>query len=292
MAAGSQTTATREPDQLHGQQQLGQERAAAYSVSGSRWCLTDCTISGNSPRLQEAASRTALAARRLNDTIVALNNEPPAPARRPAISPVQPTSSGGFNLIGIGGSGGLMNGVLGNIVGVTDPDLGSLGPYGGPTQTMALLPGSPAIGKGVPTGGISTDQRGLTRGGLVDIGAYQTSLLVESTFGFTRTDPDRLTLAGAVSLANSFAGPVAINFDPEVFTGGQTITLSEGQLELNAPIPIITITGPTAGVTISGGGASRVFQIDKSVTAFISGLTISDGPGSTAPASRILARRH
>ena len=50
--------------------------------------------------------------------------------------------TGTFNLIGTGGSGGLKNGVSGNIVGVTDPDLGSLGSYGGPTQTMALVPGS------------------------------------------------------------------------------------------------------------------------------------------------------
>ena len=40
-----------------------------------------------------------------------------------------------------------MNGVNGNIVGV-DPLLAPLGDYGGPTQTMALLPGSPAINQG------------------------------------------------------------------------------------------------------------------------------------------------
>ena len=36
--------------------------------------------------------------------------------------------------------------------------LAPLGSYGGPTQTMPLLPGSPAIGKGVAVAGVITDQ--------------------------------------------------------------------------------------------------------------------------------------
>ena len=53
--------------------------------------------------------------------------------------------------------------------------LASLGNYGGPTQTMALQPGSPAIGKGTGASGITTDQRGAARAtsGFVDIGAFQ-----------------------------------------------------------------------------------------------------------------------
>ena len=39
----------------------------------------------------------------------------------------------------------------------------------------------------------------------------------------------------------------------------------------------MTITGPAAGVTVSGNNASRVFQVDPSVTASISGLTITGG---------------
>src|SRR5262249_8806945 len=37
------------------------------------------------------------------------------------------------------------------------------------------------------------------------------------------------------------------------------------------------ISGPAAGVAISGSNASRVLQVDPSVTASISGLTISGG---------------
>ena len=41
--------------------------------------------------------------------------------------------------------------------------------------------------------------RGLIRGATVDIGAFQTSLVVESTEGVVDTDAAQLTLAGAVS---------------------------------------------------------------------------------------------
>src|SRR5205823_15034975 len=67
-----------------------------------------------------------------------------------------------------------------NLVGV-DPRLGPLANNGGPTQTMALLPGSPALNAGsnalIPAG-VTTDQRGsgfarVWAGGTVDIGAFE-----------------------------------------------------------------------------------------------------------------------
>ncbi|GMV25040.1 MAG: hypothetical protein AMXMBFR58_10710 [Phycisphaerae bacterium] len=71
-------------------------------------------------------------------------------------------------------SGGLGNDVNGNLVGV-DPLLGALADNGGPTQTIALQPGSPAINAGSNTGGLTTDQRGLSRvrGNAIDIGAFE-----------------------------------------------------------------------------------------------------------------------
>ena len=44
-----------------------------------------------------------------------------------------------------------------------------------------------------------------------------------------------------------------------------------GQLELKNTLGTKTIDGPAAGVTISGGGLSRVFQVDRGVTASFSG---------------------
>ena len=57
----------------------------------------------------------------------------------------------------------------------TDPMLGPLADNGGPTWTMALLPGSPAIDAGDDAAAPPTDQRGFRRpfGAGVDIGAYE-----------------------------------------------------------------------------------------------------------------------
>ena len=64
------------------------------------------------------------------------------------------TVSGANNLIDdAANAGGLSNGSNGNIVGV-NPLLSALGNYGGPTQTMALLPGSPAIDAGDTAPGV------------------------------------------------------------------------------------------------------------------------------------------
>ena len=57
----------------------------------------------------------------------------------------------------------------------TDPKLGPLADNGGPTFTMALLPGSPAIDAGDTAAAPPTDQRGFARpsGPAADIGAYE-----------------------------------------------------------------------------------------------------------------------
>lgn len=55
---------------------------------------------------------------------------------------------------------------------IADPLLAPLGDYGGPTLTMALRPGSPALNGGTASARI-TDQRGFPNVGLPDIGAYE-----------------------------------------------------------------------------------------------------------------------
>jgi Bacterial Ig-like domain (group 3) len=94
-------------------------------------------------------------------------------------------SASAFNMIGTGGGGGLANGTNGNLVAVTDPNLAtSLANNGGPTETIALLFGSPAINAGsnalaVDASGnpLVYDQRGpgypRIVDGIVDIGAFQ-----------------------------------------------------------------------------------------------------------------------
>jgi Chlamydia polymorphic membrane protein (Chlamydia_PMP) repeat len=88
-------------------------------------------------------------------------------------------NDGGYNI-----SSDSSCGFSGTSLFVTDPKLGPLANYGGPTETMALLPGSPAIDR-IPlgTGGcgttIATDQRGISRpqGTKCDVGASELQLV-------------------------------------------------------------------------------------------------------------------
>ncbi len=109
-----------------------------------------------------------------------------------------------------------------------------------------------------------------------------TLTVIAPSFVVNTTADDFGFYSGTTSLREAIAGANAvpgqtITFDPTVFASAQTITLTLGQLELSDTSGTETITGPTAGVTVSAGGASRVFQVDSGVTASISGLTITGG---------------
>jgi hypothetical protein len=106
---------------------------------------------------------------------------------------------------GFDGTDGLDDGV-GNIVGV-DPLLGPLADNGGPTQTMALLEGSPAINAGNPSPGVDeipgSDQRGTSRAGRADIGAYELTTLALAATGVSPVVPVTavvLLLVGGIAL--------------------------------------------------------------------------------------------
>jgi hypothetical protein len=245
--------------------------------------LTNCTISGNhGGTLNGGGLRNNGGSATLINTIVASNDNAFGAQSDIGGSNV----SGTYNLIGTGGSGGLRDKVDGNIVGVADPGLAALDFYGGPTPTMALLPGSPAIDRGTQVAAVTQDQRGFPRlRQRPDIGAFEsqtTPLVVNTTLDTSAVPLGKLDLRGAVRLANVLSGPQAITFDPKVFATPQTITLTAGQLELTDPGGVQLITGPTAGVTISGGGQSRVFQVDQGVTANLSNLTITAGKADRA----------
>jgi hypothetical protein len=105
-------------------------------------------------------------------------------------------------------SGGIQNGVNGNIVGV-NPLLGPLQNNGGTTMTHALLLDSPAInaGENVLEAGLM-DQRGVgfprILGGTVDIGAFEIATLAPVSITGRVTTPDGTGLRNAaVSLTDS-----------------------------------------------------------------------------------------
>lgn len=110
------------------------------------------------------------------------------------------------NLIGVQDSGGnvdgaLVDGVNGNQVGVTEPGLGPPADNGGPTQTMTLLPGSPAIDAASATYAPETDQRGVARDRAPDIGAFeagpQPDLLISRLAGSGYVGDDVYSTTGA-----------------------------------------------------------------------------------------------
>ncbi len=143
---------------------------------GGTLTVTDSTLSGNSAAAEgggidnTSGPFNAPATLILANTIIAGNTAPAGPDVSGSVTSL------GSNLIGnsSGGSGFAAT----DLVNVS-PLLGPLQNNGGPTETMALLPGSPAIDSGsnylIPAG-ITTDQRGEPREvNGVDIGAFRSS---------------------------------------------------------------------------------------------------------------------
>jgi hypothetical protein len=81
-------------------------------------------------------------------------------------------TDGGGNVQFPGPGGGQNNPVAAGVT-FADPKLNGLGSNGGLTQTMSLQGGSPCINAGVAAGAPLLDQRGSTRTGLPDAGAYE-----------------------------------------------------------------------------------------------------------------------
>jgi hypothetical protein len=95
--------------------------------------------------------------------------------------------------------------------------------------------------------------------------------LALSTLTVTNTlDSGRGSLRAEIAVAKSND---TIVFSPKL--DGQTIRLTSGELDVAKNL---TIQGPGAGqLTISGGDASRVFEVNYNENVTLSGLTISDG---------------
>jgi CSLREA domain-containing protein len=85
----------------------------------------------------------------------------------------------------------------------------------------------------------------------------------------SNADSGANTLRDAINTGVCAGG--TITFDPSV----TSITLTTGELAISKNM---TITGPGAStLTVSGGGASRVFNVAVGQTATISGMTITNG---------------
>jgi hypothetical protein len=207
------------------------------------------------------------------------------------------STASSYNLIGTGGSGGLTAAnSTGNLLNVASARLAAgLANNGGPTETIALLKGSPAIDAGssviqgvvVPT----SDQRGSARpeygSGAVDIGAFESPAFGNpAVFTVTSTSNDpgvAGSLPWAINQANNQANPAGsvIRFDPTVFntSSPRTITLAT-TLHLSETSWPEVIQGPGENaltLTIGSGQVTGIVQVGSTTTAAICGLTISGG---------------
>ncbi|MFO0953958.1 MAG: choice-of-anchor Q domain-containing protein, partial [Isosphaeraceae bacterium] len=186
---------------------------------------------------------------------------------------LDPASS--HNLIGVDTTlGRVSHGINGNRIGTAaapiNPMLGSLQDNGGPTYTMALLPGSPAIDAGgnalIPSG-VVTDQRGAglahIDGGTVDIGAYE---LVPNI-------PPTAALGEPVLAAGPTRTPLAAtDANPGDLSAGfiYTVSFSDG-----SPTQVIAASGGNG----SGVSLNHVFTTTGNVTIT---LLATDQHGATS----------
>jgi hypothetical protein len=190
-------------------------------------------------------------------------------------------ATGSYNVIGIGNSlRGISNGdsnhnQVGDGVTPLQPRLAASGSYGGTTETFALLPGSPALGRGDPGTTLTTDQRGLprSRGGLVDVGAYQSqgftlaplpSASVATTVNTAFTVGVRVT-ANDTGLTNLTGGLLTLAVTPAangasaILGSGSTVTLGTG-----SDYPLDATANTTAGsytLTAQSGTGSLTFNL-------------------------------
>jgi hypothetical protein len=173
--------------------------------------------------------------------------------------------SQGHNLIG---TTWFSNGVrtdLGDRLNV-NPLLGPLQDNGGPTPTMALLPGSPALDAGDNTNPPATDQRGLSRivdgngdgTATIDIGAYE---LQQAS-----------TVSTTINLTSSL--------NPSVYTQAVTFTATVTSSGTGTPTGTVTFKDGTTildTATLSGGQAqfttSSLVPGTHSIAAVYSGDT-------------------
>ncbi len=169
----------------------------------------------------------------------------------------------------------MTNGVNGNIVGV-NPLLAPLGNYGGPTQTMPPLPGSPVIGAGstplIPTG-VTTDQRGEPRtvNGKVDIGAVESQGYTLTSIGGT----PQSAVAGT-----AFASPLQVKLTENGFNDslpGVTVTFigpSSGA-GITTSLTATTNANGVASVTATANGTVGAYTVTATVSGVGAGASFS-----------------
>jgi hypothetical protein len=188
------------------------------------------------------------------------------------------------------------------------PRLTSLASFGGPTATLALLTGSPALGAGDPALAGSTDQRGAVRQLPVSIGAFEVNVpgpasattvsgsATTSMYGQSVTFTATVTSGGSPVTAGSVAfvdGAATLAVLP-VNASGQAAYTTTGLGVAGSPHTIRAVyfglvyqgssgTAPLtvtpAPLTVTADNQTRPYgSANPTLTASYSGLVNRDGP--------------
>ena len=229
--------------------------------------------SGSGGGLDVSAEGTAT----LYNTIVAQNTDSSGGGD---IAGAGITAMSSNNLVGTDDSGTVAASVNAILLDGGSAHLGLLANYGGPTPTIALEAGSPAIDAGSNSSAtafnLATDQRGAVRGGqsdavnagsTVDIGAYEasSSYLVTTTADSTAIGTlrsailwaDLSTNANPANLASP--QPNTIDFDiPTSDPGYQLGTIPSWTITPTAPLPAISASTTINGYSQPGFGPATL----------------------------------
>ena len=212
--------------------------------------LTHCTLSGNSA-LTGGAIHNFAGPLTLTHSIVAGNTADSVGADIRDLDGLGVTGNGA-NLIGNNdyvASTFPEGPLVGTAASPKNPRLAPLASNGGPTKTMALLPGSPALDAAtVLVPGLATDQRGFPIVGVPDLGAYEAGTLLDydawvwETFPTNATPAQRLASAdydgdgrlNATEYATLTSGSVSNAGPALVFTRNAAGTVGTNQFAIRA----------------------------------------------------------
>jgi|GEM_PF-1101759 len=170
---------------------------------------------------------------------------------------------------------GLTNGTNGNIIGA-DPLLSALADNGGPTKTMALQAGSPAIDAGDAANCTTTDQRGYSRVGNCDIGAFE---YTPPTPGYGSSPVSGSTIdVGTAAVGSSVSSNLAVSE-----TGTATLNVISHVLS-GADAADFSVTPATLSIADGGTAQNLTIQCIPSASGTRTAiLTVShNAPGSPA----------
>ena len=176
-----------------------------------------------------------------------------------------PVTSLGHNIDG----NGSCNLVAGGDRPAVDPLLGPLQDNGGPTRTHALLVGSPAIHVGSDIGAPPSDQRGLPRVGISDIGAFE----------FQGLDGDGIADhigTGAGVFSDAFDDGAG-NFGTITDRGGLTVTVTD---DAGAGVVIQAVGGAGTATVSVCDGFQLIFTDGDTVTFSCGSVTVTVTEGS------------